>query len=513
MPADRGGGSAVALAGALGLVHAVSLSVPGLWWLQLAVFTGLCVLLRTSTWTRATVSERTAIRRWASTGFAFGFTGFLAGIGWLFISMHRYGEMPAPLAASALILFCGYLAMFPALACGLSATTRNSSSFIRTAILASSFTLTELLRGSLFTGFPWLSPGYAHADGPFSSIAPWLGVYGVGLFATALAAVIAEAILRASAGGKGMWGLAGTAVTIVVIAASAGAVRWVTPQPTALRVDLAQGNVPQDLKFNPQRALAAMHAYIAALQPGRADLVVLPETAWTLPWSQTPPALAAQLRQALGEETVAAVGMPLPSQSDPRLFTNSIGVVDGRGMLIARYDKRHLVPFGEFIPAGFGWFVAMMKIPLGEFSRGSENQPLLRVAGSSVAFNICYEDLFGGELAEQVRSGANILVNASNIAWFGDSHAQAQHLEISRMRALEFARPMLRATNTGVTAAIDHQGRVVSQLPGYREGVLSLTITPTAGLTPYARTGDKLIWLLVLAMLALGWLSHRRVAR
>lgn len=512
MPADRGRGSALALAGALGLVHAVSLSVSGLWWLQLAVFTGLCVLLRTSTWTRATVSDRAAIRRWAATGFVFGFAGFIAGVGWLFISMHRYGEMPAPLAASALILFCGYLAMFPALACGLSATTRNASAIVRAAILAGSFTLAELLRGSIFTGFPWLSPGYAHADGPFSSIAPWLGVYGVGLFATALAAVIAEAIVRAGAGRRDVRDLAGTAVAILVIASSAGAVSWATPQATALRVDLAQGNVPQDLKFNPQRALAAMRAYIVALKPGQADLVVFPETAWTLPWSQTPPVLAAQLRQALGKETVAAIGMPLPSQTDPGRFTNSIGVVDGQGMLIARYDKRHLVPFGEFIPVGFGWFVAMMKIPLGEFSRGSENQPLLQIAGSAVAFNICYEDLFGGELAAQVRSGANVLINASNIAWFGDSHAQAQHLEISRMRALEFARPMLRATNTGVTAAIDHQGRVVSQLPGFQEGLLSLTMTPMAGLTPYARTGDKLVWLLVLAMLSLGWLSHRRVA-
>src|SRR5690606_33234966 len=136
-------------------------------------------------------------------------------------------------------------------------------------------------------------------------------------------------------------------------------------------------------------------------------------------------------------------------------LTNSVAVIDRSADVVWRYDKRHLVPFGEFVPFGFGWFVDLMHIPLGDFGRGSASQPPLAIGGQRVAFNICYEDLFGEELATQVRGGATILANVSNIAWFGDSHALAQHLQIARMRSIELARPTLRATNTGVTGAID----------------------------------------------------------
>jgi len=185
-------------------------------------------------------------------------------------------------------------------------------------------------------------------------------------------------------------------------------------------------------------------------------------------------------------------------------------VIGPEGTIVSRYDKTHLVPFGEFIPWGFRWFVAMMNIPLGDFGRGRESQPMLDMAGHLIAFNICYEDLFGDELARQVREGANLLINVSNIAWFGDSHAQEQHLQIARMRSRELARPMLRATNTGVTAAIDHRGVVLDRLPGQQVGALRLTITPTQGITPFARWANLPAWLTALALLAWATLIARR---
>jgi len=264
------------------------------------------------------------------------------------------------------------------------------------------------------------------------------------------------------------------------------------------------------MKFDPARTRAAMLGYAQALVPGRAQLIVMPETAWTLPWPMTPPEIAARIRAALGDGALAAIGMPLAAADGSPRLTNSVAVIDSGGGAVARYDKVHLVPFGEFIPWGFRWFVNMMNIPLGDFGRGAIDQAMLRLNSNAIAFNICYEDLFGDELARQVRAGANLLVNVSNIAWFGDSHAHDQHLQIARMRALELARPMLRATNTGVTAAIDHRGQVIARLPGHEFGTLSVSIAPATGLTPFARWANLPAWLLAIGLLIVGcWLARQ----
>jgi apolipoprotein N-acyltransferase len=193
-------------------------------------------------------------------------------------------------------------------------------------------------------------------------------------------------------------------------------------------------------------------------------------------------------------------------------LTNSVILLDPQVAAGAapapRYDKRHLVPFGEFVPWGFRWFVDLMTIPLGDFGRGSPDQPPFAVGGQRVAFNICYEDVFGEELLPALtrEDGATILANISNIAWFGDSHALPQHLQIARMRTLETARPMIRATNTGMTAAIDFDGRLLAALPPYQLGALSVTVQGRSGLTPYSRTGNwpvAALCLLVLAATAL----------
>jgi apolipoprotein N-acyltransferase len=372
-----------------------------------------------------------------------------------------------------------------------------------------------MLRGWLFTGFPWLSVGYAHVDGPLAGYAPWVGVYGVGALAALIAALLAFGLRAAWQGARAD---ARTAIAAAVVLTVAGALLG-AHEPTAVagepvRVRLAQGNVPQQLKFDPQRALAAMGDYTAMVEGSDARLVVLPETAWTVPWSGTPPEIAQRI-SAHGRATGAAVaiGMPLREavggSGVGSRYTNSVAlVVDGAPA--ARYDKRHLVPFGEFIPTGFAWFVRLMHIPLGEFGRGTSAQAPFEVAGQRFAFNVCYEDLFGEELVGAIRDGgASVLVNVSNIAWFGDSRALPQHLAIARMRTLETGRPMLRATNTGVTASIDHRGRVQARLPHYRRDVLDVSVQGTSGLTAYVRFGNLLPAALVLAMLALARLAAR----
>jgi apolipoprotein N-acyltransferase len=183
-----------------------------------------------------------------------------------------------------------------------------------------------------------------------------------------------------------------------------------------------------------------------------------------------------------------------------------------------RYDKHHLVPFGEFIPFGFRWFVDMMHIPLGDFGRGALLQVPFAVKDQWVLPNICYEDLFGEEIAAQIHAGvtgampeATVLLNVSNIAWFGDSIAVPQHLQISQMRSLETGRPMLRATNTGATAVIDHAGRVIAQLPPFEKGVLAARVQGYAGATPYILFGNRVIVLLALAALAVAAFLGRKM--
>jgi apolipoprotein N-acyltransferase len=437
--------------------------------------------------------------------------------------MHRYGGMPAPVAALAVLLFAGYLAVFVASVTALA--QRAAAAMLRGrrplsplvviatgALFAGAWGLAEIARGYLFTGFPWLAIGYAHIDGPLAALAPLVGVYGI----SALAAL--------SAFGLGCaWVARGSApalLTSLVLAlaplAGGWAVRsleWSNPAGRTIAVRLVQGNVPQELKFDPARSLSAMQAYVAEVLRAESDLTVLPETAWTIPWSATPaPLRDTVLAHLARNDGVLAIGMPLPQQADAphgsaARITNSVAVIDGRGVIVSRYDKRHLVPFGEFIPRGFGWFVAMMQIPLGEFGRGAREQPSLVIDGQRVAFNICYEDLFGEELAVQVRGGATILVNLSNIAWFGASHALPQHLQIARMRARELARPMLRSTNTGVTAAIDARGRVIDALPTQASGVLAVSLRGSEGLTPYARHGNALPLALSLALALAGALA------
>ena len=516
--------SRVPLALIAGIVHAASFAPAGVWWLQIASMAVLVALLL-----RTPAAGAGGTARAAALGLAFGLGWFVTGVCWLYVSMHRYGAMPAPIAALAVLLLGAGLALFPA---AVSAVTWRAARATPGALLgagalfAGSWGLSEIARGYLFTGFPWLAVGYAHVDGPLAALAPLLGVYGV----CALAALTA---FGAGAAGAAAWPASGTvanrlrtaapaiAVALAPIAAgwAASGVEWSQPTGRALAIRLLQGNVPQELKFDPARSLAAMQAYVAEALRADADLTVLPETAWTVPWPATPAplreALLAHLERAGG---VVAIGMPLaapgvPRDATPARLTNSVAVIDRHGTIVSRYDKRHLVPFGEFIPRGFGWFVAMMNIPLGEFARGTSEQPPLVIDGQRVAFDICYEDLFGEELAAQVRGGATILVNVSNIAWFGDSHALPQHLQIARMRAIELARPVLRATNTGVTAAIDARGRVIDALPAYTSGALALSLRGAAGLTPYARWGNALPVALGFALAiagALGSLAARR---
>jgi apolipoprotein N-acyltransferase len=428
-------------------------------------------------------------RRAALLGWLYGTAWLAAGTWWLFISMHRYGGLPAPLAAAAVAALSAALSLYLALAAAAYARWRSADGrgALDAPLFAALWLLAELARGVLFTGFPWVAAGYSQVDAPLAAVAPWLGVYGLGAL-MALAAAGAVQLLRTR--GR-RWGAATTAAAVVALA-HAGPADFTTPTGT-LEAALLQTDVPQDEKFATEHLPANLVWVQRELLRATAPLVVAPETAVPLLpdqlkefapgyWEELQAHFAVPGRAAL-------VGVPLGDFENG--YTNSVvGLSAAHLAQPHRYDKWHLVPFGEFIPTGFRWFTTLMNIPLGDFARGVTHPPPFEALGQRFGPNICYEDLFGEELARRftdVRTAPTVMVNLSNIGWFGDTIAIAQHLHISRLRTLELQRPMLRSTNTGATAVIDHRGEVTAMLPPHTRGVLVAPVEGREGLTPYAR--------------------------
>ena len=492
---------------------------------------------------------RRAPSAWAAAGLGWVFaTTWLVGtFWWLFVSMHTHGGLAAPLAVLAVVALAGALAVYYALVSMLFWALALDGIALTALVFSALWTLAELARGVWLTGFPWGAVGYAHV-GSLGWAAPWVGVYGMG----ALAAVLAVGWASAWERGRSRVVVAG-----LVVGALMAAGPWLqthlpahTQSAGALHLALLQGNVDQGEKFDTRsglpKALAWYSAHLAdplasavsgaGVLPER-TLVVAPETAVPLLPQQAGPEWWEPLLQRLGQGGHAALlGLPLGNLEQG--YANAVwaitpqaaaqaatDVAQGRplGALdmpnprypaqppFYRYEKHHLVPFGEFIPPFFRWFVDLMNIPLGDFNRGALAQPPFEWAGQRVAPNICYEDLFGEELAQGFGDAATaptVLVNLSNLAWFGNTVALDQHLHASRLRALELARPMVRATNTGATVAIDHQGRVTHALPRLTQGVLLATVEGQQGLTPFARWASRWglwpVWLLAGALVLAG---------
>lgn len=492
------------LSSGAGLAQALALAAPWdgrpRWWLQLLALGLLAWQLERSThWKQAALS-----------GWLFATTWLTATFWWLYISMHTYGGLPAALAVLAVLALAGTLALYYAAACALQVRYAPRELAARALLFAALWLLAELARGVWFTGFGWGGSGYAHVEGPLAGYAPWLGVYGI----SALAAWLAMTIPQIWACGHWQHLAALALLALPSVQQMDGA--SVTRSTGRLGVALLQGNIPQDEKFQPGTGVpTALRWYAEQLQQRHAPLIVAPETALPLLPQQLPQGYWDALRQRYDSGAEAAlIGLPLGSYREG--YTNSaVGLAPGQ--VPWRYDKHHLVPFGEFIPTGFKWFTALMNIPLGDFHRGNVGQPAFEWQGQRLAPNICYEDLFGEELGARFRDPAQaptVFVNLSNIAWFGNTVAIDQHLHISRMRALEFERPFVRATNTGSTAIIDHRGQVITELPRHTRGVLLGEVEGREGLTLYARwvahTGLWPLWLAGLAGLL--WAIWRKRA-
>jgi len=493
-----------------GCAHALSIAWPfpsGLmqgqpvWWLQLLALAVLAWQL-----------DRCArFKQGLLLGWLFA-SAWLGGIfWWLFISLHVYGGLAAPLTVLAVGGLAIFLATYYAVACAVFVAVAPAGGTSRAIVFAALWLLAELARVEFFTGFPWGEAGYAHLSGWLDAYAPWVGIHGITFVAAFLAAGLA---------GMGRSRRQLVLFPLVVLAIAVGPQLANKPASTtagSLQVTLLQGNIPQDEKFQPGSGLpTALRWYGEQLRGAKTPLVVAPETSLPLLPQQLPEGYwsAVQARFATGQQA-ALVGIPLGSYSAG--YANSVvGLKPGQAQPF-RFDKHHLVPFGEFVPPGFRWFIDLMNIPLGGFQRGALRQASFDWQGQRLAPNICYEDLFGEELGASFRDAATaptVLVNFSNIAWFGNTIAIDQHLAISRMRALEFERPMLRATNTGATVIIDYRGKVTHELPRHTRGALVGEVEGRNGITPYAwwvsRYGLWPLWALGLALVALAAVLRRR---
>ncbi|AYH42584.1 apolipoprotein N-acyltransferase [Azoarcus sp. DN11] len=431
-------------------------------------------------------------------GFAWGLGAFLAGVSWLYVALNRYGGMPMPLAAFAILLFCAYLALFPAAVGALFVRLGRGGVWLRALCFAGLWIGAELLRGWLFTGFPWLALGYSQTPpSPLAGYFSVLGVYGVGGLVALIAALFALTPWRSRRA---------AAATLVAVAALSvlgyglGRVAWTAPAGKPVNVALIQTNIEQSLKWRPELLSEWLESNARLVRAHPADLVVLPET--------TLPLLADRLPDGYLEELAA----PVAARGGDLVF--GVFLRDARGAIYnaalslgaspsQAYAKQHLVPFGEYSPPLFGWFYDLVSIPMSDQTRGAPDQPPLHLGGQRVAVNICYEDLFGRELIHGLPE-ATLMLNLSNLAWYGDSFAQPQHLQIARVRAMETGRPMLRSTNTGMTALVQPDGRVAGVLPEFQEGVLKVAVQGREGLTPYARWGDVAAVLLALAAVLAG---------
>ncbi|MCW5665643.1 MAG: apolipoprotein N-acyltransferase [Piscinibacter sp.] len=491
-----------ALAGALGALQTLAYVHTGAWWLPLLTI-GLLARLAAGATPRAA----------ALLGGAYGTAWVAAGTWWLFVSMHRYGGLPAWMAALAVLALAAFLSLYLAAALTAFARWRSGRPLADAGLFAALWLLAELARGLLFTGFPWVASGYAQVDGPLAAWAPWIGVYGlgaVGAFAAALPALAWPLRgLRAALPGVVL------PAALLLLPALAGVPEFTRPSGT-LSLTLLQGNIPQEEKFAAEHQAEALEWHLRELLAAEGDLVVAPETAIPFLPQQMPEGLWERLQDHFrAGRTAALIGVPLGDMEAG--YTNSaVGFAPGVPGFY-RYDKFHLVPFGEFIPFAFKWFTRMMNIPLGDFERGPLAAPSFELRGERVAPNICYEDLFGEELAARFVDAAQaptVLANLSNIGWFGETIAIPQHLQISRLRTLELQRPMLRATNTGATVVIDHRSRVTAALAPHTRGVLKASVQGRTGNTPYAAWAGRLgLWpLVLLAALAVALAAWRRRA-
>jgi len=485
----------LALAAAGGLLSALAFPP---WDLGLVAFVGLVPLLLSL--------QGTTGRQAPWLGYAWGLAFYLATVWWVINTMTTYGKVPLALSIVALALMCGVLAGYPAAFAWLQWAGRERLALPRAmlpVVAAVLWTALEMLRTYLFSGFPWILLGTSQYRQPSVRLLAALGgVYAISLLLVLVNATVAELIAPWLAPERPprAWrhrvvplGLSLLALLGTFLYARVG---WQDPATgPELRVALLQGNIDQSLKWDRAYQIATLEIYERLTREAasaRPALVVWPETA--VPFLlRREPELGRRVA-GLATEVHAPLLVGSPDLDEDGLFYNSAFLIAEDGRIAGRYDKRHLVPFGEYVPLHWlFFFLDKLVVGIGDFGRG-RGATVLGLDGARFGVMICYEVIFPAEVRAFVRGGAQFLVNITNDAWFGRSGAPYQHLAMAAMRAVENGTYLVRAANTGVTAIIAPSGEIVSATDIFTRTTLTGTIRLRQGETLYTRSGDLLGW-------------------
>jgi apolipoprotein N-acyltransferase len=440
--------------------------------------------------------------------FWFGFGLFLSGTYWIYISVVVFGEAPAWIAfllmLGLVLIMSGYL-----FATGwFISSYSHGEPWLLLVVAPATWVFIEWARGWILSGFPWLAIGYSQVDTPFAGWAPVVGVYGASFMTMLSVTAILVAIM---VDGRGRW----IALAFIALPVIGGGVlrnvEWTQASGSPVRTTIVQAGISQDEKWLPERMRPTLEFYRAAAWQARdSELIVWPEVAIPALDDQVEPYIRAL--QADTGETGRTILFGILEQDEQRgsvSIYNSVVLVAGERRQV--YRKRHLVPFGEYfpVPAGVREWMRMMSLPHNDLTPGGDIQPLLEAAnGEKLAVAICYEDAYGAEQLYALPD-ATLLINVSNDAWFGDSIAPHQHLQISRMRSLEVGRDAIRATNTGISAFIGHRGEILESGAQFAPVTMTRDVQPRSGSTPYVSLGNKpVIGFCLVVMLAV-WIRGR----
>jgi apolipoprotein N-acyltransferase len=444
----------------------------------------------------------------AKIAWFFGFAYFILSLWWIYVSLHDVGGMPAWMAIGGVLILSGFLALFPTLAVLIAGRFYAQSA---TGIAwAASWTLFEWLRGNILTGFPWVGFGDAQVNGPFMGLIPIFGVLGA-TFAT-----LWGAQKIGSAPGKLFLPLFSLGFVIFIVSFFEN-FTYTKPIGNMLEVKLLQGNFAQSLQYDESLLQRQNAYYFQNLINKPMDLVVAPETAITIPENQLPANWSEEFEN-FSQQTNTHLLTGIIGYENQQYANQAIGFSPNQSSY--RYTKAHLVPFGEYIPPGFEWFVRAIQAPLTQFKKGGFDQDSFQITRPQQtpvfgAVMICYEDVFGNEIASRIRSAKdapNFLVNMTNLAWFGKTSAPSQQLRLAQLRSLETGLPSIRATNTGYTAIINERGVVQSKLPIFVQDTLIGSVQPRTGMTPYVRLGDLPILILSVTCLFFAWRQKKTVS-
>ncbi|MDT8426002.1 MAG: apolipoprotein N-acyltransferase [Methyloprofundus sp.] len=441
------------------------------------------------------LSADLSVKRAALRGFLFGFGLFGSGVSWVFVSMVVGEQIGLFIPLLMTLFYCSFWAVFPAISAYIFIKLRTNSYFDG-LIFSCVWVFIEYIRGEwVLNGFPWLQIGYSQLDNYLAGYVPVFGVYGVGLIAAMISALVAESLWRKNTRRKSIMGV----IFLLAIGAVLQSISWTDVSGDPIKVTLIQGNIAQKDKWQLENRNTTLKQYYDdSVNHWESDIIIWPETAIPAYYRDVKDSYLIPLEaEAIAHNTTIITSLPYKDEAG-QLYNTVLALGNSQGL----YHKIHLLPFGEYLPWQpiSGYLLGLMNIRLGNFSSGDINQPLLKAAGHQFVTSICYEDAFGEQSIRSIGQ-ARFLVNVTNDAWFGRSIEPHQHMQIARMRALESGRYLLRATNTGITAIVSEKGKIIHQAPIMQRASVTADIKPMSGLTPYARAGDKPVIAFILMVL------------